>query len=206
MNEAEIAFDDLADAYLRYIAHHKECDWWAWEKVDRLMRQLDDGFRIITLLIERADSDATLAVVAAGPLEDFLDLQSLDGLSLIEQAAVENPRLQKALSLVYVPFCHELFEQWYSLKCKYGFSEEATDNADEVVAGIVQRMRDFVAGKIHDGMYVYEIGRLLSKPLPSLDERTRSLLKQADLDCALVDGQERRLYEGLITPTSRQTT
>jgi hypothetical protein len=190
MSEAEIDFDVLAEAYLRAIAHHDDKDWWAWQQVDRLTARLEDGFRIVTLLIEKADSDKTISVVAAGPLEDLLDIHSFRALDMIEQAAIGNRRLQRALSLVAVPFRHELFERWYSLNCKYGFSEAATDNGDEVIAGIMQRMRDFVAGKIHDGMYVYEIGKLLSKPLPSLDERTRSLLQQADLDCELVDGQE----------------
>jgi Family of unknown function (DUF6869) len=189
MSEAEIAFEEVADAYLRYIAHHNDDDFWAFQKVDELLRQLGDGFRIVTLLIEKAYSDDELAVVAAGPLEDFLDLHSFNALNLVEQAA-ENPRVRKALSKVGVSFWHELFERWYSLQVKYGFSEAPTQNATEVVTRVTQCMRDFLAGEMQDWKYQEQVIELLSKPIESLDEKRKSILRQADWDCEMFDGSE----------------
>lgn len=64
----------LANVYLRHHASHLEEDFWAWQEVERRVRaDLSQGWAVTRLLVEKADSDATLGYVAAGPLEDLVD-------------------------------------------------------------------------------------------------------------------------------------
>jgi hypothetical protein len=65
---------ELADAYLR---NHipRDQDFWAWQEVHRLVKtDLIQGWSITQMLIQMADSDAALGYVAAGPLEDLVDI------------------------------------------------------------------------------------------------------------------------------------
>jgi hypothetical protein len=63
----------LADTYLRHHTSRSDEDFWAWQKVDEIVRggDLDRAWEI-TLLLLRAAPDAALGYVAAGPLEDFV--------------------------------------------------------------------------------------------------------------------------------------
>ena len=58
-------FDALAEAYLR----HREEDHWAWEEVHRIVESdLNEGWKITLLLLERAASDKDVGYIAARAL------------------------------------------------------------------------------------------------------------------------------------------
>jgi len=108
--------DTLTDAYLR--GHHE--DHWAWEEWQRIVKaDLNAAWKLTLLMLERAESDG-LGRVAAGPLEDLIDLHGHKALDLIEEECKNNSRLQVALSQVGVLFYYDEFDRWYALLCKYG--------------------------------------------------------------------------------------
>src|SRR5689334_16702031 len=93
----------LADTYLR---HHKEKrteDSWAFDRVGEIVRNEPDVALELTLLLlkKAGDDDAVLAYVAAGPLEDLLNLHGLYVIDRFEQESKTDPRLQLALSGVW---------------------------------------------------------------------------------------------------------
>jgi hypothetical protein len=198
MSGAQVPFDEVTETYLRYLTDHDERDFWAFEKTNKILKNLDDRFRIVSALIDKAPSDEVLAIVAAGPLEDFFDLHSLSAFRLIADAAPGNPRVQRACAMVAMSFWHELFELWYSLKCEYGFAEMPVSNPEEVIASVMQCMRTFVNGQGRDSEYQTRLSDLLSKPIEPLDEERKSILKQADWDSEMFDGSELRERTALL--------
>ena len=102
-------FDTLAEAYLR----HRDEDFWAWEEVQRTVKAgLNEGWQITLLLLERAASDNDVGYIAAGPLEDLIDVHGHKALDLIEEECKNNSRLQLALSTVGVLFYYDEFDRW----------------------------------------------------------------------------------------------
>jgi hypothetical protein len=70
----EFDLNTLADTYFRNHATRREEDFWAWQKVQEIVRSgdLDKAWNITLLLLEKAPNEA-LGYVAAGPLEDIID-------------------------------------------------------------------------------------------------------------------------------------
>jgi hypothetical protein len=95
----------LERSYLRHHAQRNDADFWAWQEVDRIVREnreLDRAWEITLLLLRKADTDEALGYIAAGPLEDVIDIYADEALDLIEQACDKDPRLQLALSGVWL--------------------------------------------------------------------------------------------------------
>lgn len=71
--------DALAVTYLRYHKEKRTEDSWARDRVWEVVRDEPDVALKLTLLLSKkaGEDDATLAYVAAGPLEDLLKLRSL---------------------------------------------------------------------------------------------------------------------------------
>jgi hypothetical protein len=109
--------------------YHKEKhseDFWAFSRVSEVVRyEPDVGLELTLLLLKKAgEDDAALAYVAAGPLEDLLQLHGLQVIDRFEQESKADPRVQLALSGVWgINPGHPLFERWYALMWKYGFAE-----------------------------------------------------------------------------------
>jgi hypothetical protein len=118
-------FDTLADAYLRQWADKRDEDRWANEQVDSIIQSdADDGWEITLLLVQKAGSDAALAYISAGPLEDLLNNHGSQVIDRIEQECKNNSRLPLALSGVWgINPGHPVFERWYALMWEYGFAE-----------------------------------------------------------------------------------
>ena len=113
----------LADTYLRHHSEGREDDFWAWEEVDRIVRggDVDRAWKITLLLLTRAETDKDLGYVAAGPLEDFIDGYGDGALDRVEQACDGDPRLQFALSGVWLLPESPVLQRWRGLIRKYGF-------------------------------------------------------------------------------------
>jgi hypothetical protein len=115
----------LAGTYLRHHAQHREEDFWAWQEVDRIVRaDLTRGWELTRLLLNKADSDQALGYVAAGPLEDLVDGYGDAALDVIEHACDGDPRLQLALSGIWLERDSPVRARWRALMTKYGFDDE----------------------------------------------------------------------------------
>jgi hypothetical protein len=116
----------IADTFLRHWKEKNTADFWAFERVEEIVRgEPDIALELTLLLVKKAGADdGALAYVAAGPLEDLLKLHGLHVIDRIEQESKTDPRLQLALSGVWgINPGHPLFERWYALMWKYGFAE-----------------------------------------------------------------------------------
>ncbi len=101
-------FDEaLTAAYWRYVKRRQFAEHWAYETVDSAMWDHVDG--AVTLLVALADSapdeSTSLAVLGAGPLEDFLRRGNRRPtpaeLDAIDAAAQTNERFRTALRCVW---------------------------------------------------------------------------------------------------------
>ena len=112
----------LADTYLRHHATRSDDDFWAWQKVDEIVRggDLDRAWEITLVLMRKAPDDV-LDYIAAGPLEDFIDGYGDRGLDRAEQACDEDSRLQYALSGIWLLPDSPVLQRWQTLMTKYGF-------------------------------------------------------------------------------------
>jgi hypothetical protein len=118
--------NEVADTYLRYHAQHNDADFWAWQEVDRIVREnreLDRAWEITFLLLRKADTDEALGYIAAGPLEDLIDIYADEALDLIEQACDKDSRLQLALSGVWLEPKSLVLGRWRALMTKYRFDD-----------------------------------------------------------------------------------
>jgi len=112
----------LADSYLRHQATKSDDDFWAWQRVDEIVRagDLDRAWEITLLLLAKAPDDV-LGYIAAGPLEDFIDGYADRALDRAEQACEEDTRLQYALSGIWLSPDSPVLRRWQGLMTKYGF-------------------------------------------------------------------------------------
>jgi hypothetical protein len=123
----------LEEAYIRYLVasarlpganvsedpEHQA----AWLAVQELLeRDPDEGWSIVRTLVERAPSDETLGMVAAGPLEDLLRQHGPVLIDRVEEESRKSDRLRLALSGVW-GLRGSVFERWYGLMREYGFAD-----------------------------------------------------------------------------------
>jgi hypothetical protein len=114
--------ETTADTYLQHHRMNRDEDFWAFEAVDRLVKSdLENAWEITLLLLRKAHTDDALAYVAAGPLEDFLDIYGDSALDLVEGAAKSDSRLRLALSLVWLEASSPILHRWMAFLRRYGF-------------------------------------------------------------------------------------
>jgi hypothetical protein len=95
--------DRLVETYLRHQEKDTEFDNWAVFLVLELLEEdRAEAWDLVRALVNAAPSDEVLAVVAAGPVEDFILLQAPESVDLIEQEARANPKFQQALRGVWI--------------------------------------------------------------------------------------------------------
>jgi hypothetical protein len=112
----------LSDVYMRHHASSRDEDFWAWEEVQRRIKaDLAQALEVILTLVERADSDDALSYIAAGPLEDFVDIYGNSALDVIELACQNDQRMQFALSGIWLERESPVLERWRGLMKLYGF-------------------------------------------------------------------------------------
>ena len=137
---------------------------------------------ITLLLFERAASDIDVGYVAAGPLEDLIDLHGHKALDLIEEECKSNPRLRLALSEVGVLFYYDEFDRWYSLLCEYGFRQDSTIESRVVIPKVMHLMNCFLNKAIGLADYDFGMDELLDRPLD--DKEAQRVVQGACYDLA----------------------
>ena len=76
--------------------------FWAWEAVEALVRERpEDGWSIITRLVELSPDDRILANVAAGPLENLLNLHAYEFIDRIEEKTRDDAKFRRCVSGVW---------------------------------------------------------------------------------------------------------
>jgi hypothetical protein len=171
--------DTLTDAYLR--GHHE--DHWAWEEWQRIVKaDLNAAWKLTLLMLERAGSDDRLGRVAAGPLEDLIELHGHKALDLIEEECKKNSRLQAALSQVAVLFYYDEFDRWYALLCKYGLRQAPAIEGRVVAPKIMHLMTCLLNKTIGVADYEFSLNEWLDRPLD--DKRAQQILQAACYDLA----------------------
>ena len=119
MNEPDL--ESLVDAYFRHHSQHRDEDFWAWQEVQRIVESdLKHGWELLLLLLTKSPDEA-LGYVAAGPLEDFVDIYGDAGLDIIEAACDGDSRLQYALSGIWLLPESPVLVRFQILMKKYGF-------------------------------------------------------------------------------------
>ncbi len=114
--------DTLADGFLRHHKTRRDDDLGAWQKVSEIVESgdLDRAWEITLLLLKKAPDEA-LGYIAAGPLEDFVDVYGDRGLDRAEQVCDGDCRLQYALSGIWLLPDSPVLQRWQGLMTKYGF-------------------------------------------------------------------------------------
>jgi hypothetical protein len=171
-------FDTLAESYL---LRDGDEHFRAWEEVHRMVKTgLNGGWKITLLLLERAISDNDIEYIAAGPLEDLIDIHGHKALDLIEEECKSNSRLQLALSTAGVLFYYDEFDRWYALLCKYGFKEAPSGDSRAVIEQVMQLMHSYLNEIISVDQYDQSTYELLQKPLD--EKAAQRTLQKARLD------------------------
>jgi hypothetical protein len=76
--------------------------FWAYEALDVMVREKpEEAWSIITKLVELSPDDRILANVAAGPLEDLLNLQPYAFIERIEERARSDAKFRRCVSGVW---------------------------------------------------------------------------------------------------------
>ena len=106
-----MAHPSLLDDYLahyeaskRFGAGSRQAEaWeWAWDELERLVRnEPARALRVVIALIASAPDDATIAYVAAGPLENLLCYHGNEVIDEVERSASRDERFRRALSGVW---------------------------------------------------------------------------------------------------------
>jgi len=113
---------EVANTYTRHYKQRSDDDFWAWQEVQRMIKtDLTQGWSIVQLLLEKADSQEMLGYIAAGPLEDFVDIYGDAALDRIENASGTDERMQFALSGIWLERESPVLMRWRALMQKYGF-------------------------------------------------------------------------------------
>jgi len=175
--------DTLAEAYLR----HRDEDFWSWEEVRRIVEtDLNGGWKITLLLLEKAASDDDVGHIAAGPLEDLLDCYGDKALDAIEEECKNNLRLRLALSTVGVLFYYDEFERWYDLLYRYGFRQDrAADSA--TIRNAMAIMKSYLSENINVYEYRSRITEALDKPFD--DKTAQRIFQKIYWDVEVLDAK-----------------
>jgi len=115
-SEMEFDLNTLADTYLHHHATRRDEDFWAFGEISQIVRSGDlDKAWNITLLLLRKATDEALGYIAAGPLEDIIDGYGDEALDRLEEVFDKDPRLQFALSGVWLLPDSPVLQRWQGL-------------------------------------------------------------------------------------------
>jgi hypothetical protein len=91
----------LIEAYLKHYATGDHSLRWAFDEVNEVTYgQAERGWNIALELIAAAPDDGALGYVAAGPLEEVLEVHGKQVIDRVENLARLDAKFRKALSLV----------------------------------------------------------------------------------------------------------
>jgi len=197
--ESYARFETLVEAYLRSRAQREE-DFWAWQEVRRRIEtDLAQGWEVTLALLEKASNDDELDYVAAGPLEDLIDMYGDRALDLIEPVADGDKRVQFALSRVCVLFYYKEFERWYGLLCRYGLREPAGNDSRRVVDMVTSLLQSY----LRDGIRVDQCGSRLMEAFdkPIKDSNAMVILQEICMEFDRFEGG--RVSQASLKPRVR---
>ena len=158
----ELDLNALAEAYLRsHRGSDNDEDFWAWEEVQRLVKDDPDAaWRVTLLLLDKAASDAEVGYVAAGPLEDFIDVHGHAACDRIDEVVDRNQRLQLALSTVGVLYYYDEFDRWYDLLYRYGYRTDRVGHRS-IIGEAMAVMKAYIDGSVDVQAYGQRLTKLL---------------------------------------------
>jgi hypothetical protein len=95
--------ETLITAYLRHTGQKTVDDEWAWNAVEHIVRghSAEAAWDLVVGLVRRAP-DAQLGQVAAGPLEDMINVHGPGLVEWIEGESRRDPRFKEALGRVWL--------------------------------------------------------------------------------------------------------
>jgi len=92
----------LVETYLQHWATNDEALFWAYERVDDVVRKdPEHGWVLVLALVEAAPDDAALDYVAAGPLEDWICKHGHGRMERVTAACKSHRRFRDALPRVW---------------------------------------------------------------------------------------------------------
>nr|WP_315475875.1 hypothetical protein [uncultured Undibacterium sp.] len=103
--------NDHTELVTTWIEHHKiarektqssDSTFWAWENLDSLCaKKPEEAFTIILEILATDNSDAIIANLAAGPLEDLLARHGQSVIDRVEQQARRDPVFRNLIGGVW---------------------------------------------------------------------------------------------------------
>jgi hypothetical protein len=94
--------DELASTWLRHAMDKNPADFWAWERVNEIVRtSARDGWELVLSLVQRAP-DNLLENVAAGPLEKLVTHHGPEVVDKVVKTARTNERFRNCLSQIWL--------------------------------------------------------------------------------------------------------
>jgi hypothetical protein len=115
---------ELAEVYLRQWAHRRDEDWWAFGTVCDLVRSdPEKAWELTRILVQKAESNAALAYVAAGPLEDLLEIHGPAVIDRVEDESRKHASVRLPLSGVWLSRGCPVYPRWLELMRRYGFAD-----------------------------------------------------------------------------------
>lgn len=84
------------------LTRSNEATFWAWERLDNLVRyEPEEAWKVIEAITRASGNDATLANLAAGPVEDLLAKHGDQFIARIEALARKDGQFRKLLGGVW---------------------------------------------------------------------------------------------------------
>ena len=122
--QKNLSLGELADAYLRQWSHRHDEDWWAFGQVCGVVRSdPEKAWALMRILLHKADSNVALANVAAGPLEDLLEIHGPAVIDRVEDESRKHANVRLALSGVWLDRDSPKWARWMKLMQTYGFAD-----------------------------------------------------------------------------------
>jgi len=116
--------EEFISAYLRTREKDSEQDFWAFEQMGQLHWENSPEVVDVTFaLIEACQSDAELAYVAAGPVEDLLWSGNESNFATFAAACERSPKVLRAMTMLAWAEEDPMYSQWQALLAKHGVRE-----------------------------------------------------------------------------------
>ena len=110
---------ELAEAYLKNYRSGLDEDFWAFEEVNEACNNFETGLEITLALISATTNDQELSYVAAGPVEDMLNMHGTKAMEAFEKAATHSKKTLEALAGVWLSESNEAYSSWKQLMNKH---------------------------------------------------------------------------------------
>ena len=114
--------DEIVAAYYKNFTTQSDEDFWAFEAVVDLCRDLAKGIDITLHLIDASNDELYLAYLAAGPVEDLIKWHGAQAVRLFELPSDRSEKVRRAVAGIYLSPSADGYVEWRRLLTKYGFA------------------------------------------------------------------------------------